>query len=67
MEYLKEYVCEENVILVQIHYEEDTHHLQAYFLPVVNEVKKIIYELDDNTDIKQLVYETSIDRINLNK
>ena len=39
MEYLKEYICEENVILVQIHYEEDTHHLQAYFLYIVNEVK----------------------------
>ena len=36
---INEYVCEENVILVQIYYEEDTHHLQAYFLYIVNEVK----------------------------
>ena len=41
MEFLKEYVCKGNIILAQINYDKDIHHLQAYFLPVVNEVKKI--------------------------
>ena len=40
MEFLKDYVGEENIILAQIHYDEDTPHLQAYFLPIVNEVKR---------------------------
>ena len=40
MDFLKKEVGEENIILAQTHYDEDTPHLQAY-LPIVNEVKKM--------------------------
>ena len=43
MEFLKDYVSEENIILAQVHYDEDTPHLQAYFLPIVDTVKKKCY------------------------
>ena len=43
MDFLKEYVGEENILLAQIHYDEDTPHLQAYFIPVVNKVKRKSY------------------------
>ena len=43
MDYLKEFVGEENIILAQIHYDEDTPHLQAYFMPIVDEVKRKCY------------------------
>lgn len=46
MEFLKEEVGEENIVLAQVHYDEDTPHLQAYFLPIVNEVKRKCYEKD---------------------
>lgn len=43
MDYLKELVGEENIVLAQIHYDEDTPHLQAYFMPIVDEVKRKCY------------------------
>ena len=51
MDFLKEYVGEENIILAQVHYDEDTPHLQAYFLPIVNEVKRKCYEKDSNGNV----------------
>ncbi len=51
MDFLKEYVGEENIILAQIHYDEDTPHLQAYFLPIVKEKKKKCFEKDKNGNI----------------
>ena len=51
MEYLKNYVGKENIILAQIHYDEDTPHLQAYFLPVVNEVNRKCYVKDKNGNV----------------
>ena len=47
-EFLKNMVGEENIVMAQIHFDEDTPHLQAYFLPVVNEVKRKVFELDEN-------------------
>lgn len=47
MEFLKQYVGEENIVLVQVHYDEDTPHLQAYFLPIVNEVKRKCFVKDN--------------------
>ena len=32
--------------MAQIHYDEDTPHLQAYLLPIVNEVKRKCYKRD---------------------
>ena len=43
MDFLKEYVGEENILLAQIHYDEDTPHLQVYFLPIVDTVKRKQY------------------------
>ena len=51
MEFLKNYVGEENIILAQVHYDEDTPHLQAYFLPVVDTVKRKCYEKDNDGNI----------------
>ena len=51
MEFLKENVGEENIILAQVHYDEDTPHLQAYFLPIVNEVNRKCYVKDDKGNV----------------
>ena len=51
LEFLKDYVGEENIILSQVHYDEDTPHLQAYFLPVVDTVKRKCYEKDNDGNI----------------
>lgn len=51
MEYLKDYVGEENIILAQVHYDEDTPHLQAYFMPIVNEVNRKCYVKDENGNV----------------
>ena len=55
MEYLKKIVGEENIILAQIHYDEDTPHLQAYFLPIVDKVKRkcFVREKDGNVVKKE--------------
>lgn len=51
MEFLKDFVGEENILLAQVHYDEDTPHLQAYFLPVVDRVKRKCYEKDNDGNI----------------
>lgn len=51
MDFLKEQVGEENILLAQIHYDEDTPHLQAYFLPIVNEVSRKCYVRDDKGNV----------------
>lgn len=54
-EFLKGLVGEENIVMAQIHFDEDTPHLQAYFLPVVNEVKRKCYQRDkDGNLIKEI-------------
>lgn len=54
-EFLKNMVSEENIVMAQIHFDEDTPHLQAYFLPVVNEVKRKCYQRDkDGNLIKEI-------------
>lgn len=51
LEYLKNNIGEENIVLAQIHYDEDTPHLQAYFLPVVNHVNRKCFQKDNNGNI----------------
>ena len=51
MEFLKKYVGEENILLSQIHYDEDTPHLQAYFVPVVTKVKRKCFVKDENGNV----------------
>ena len=53
--FLKELVGEENIVMAQVNFDEDTPHLQAYFLPVVNEVKRKCYQIDkDGNLIKEI-------------
>jgi hypothetical protein len=51
MEYLKSLVGEENIVMAHVHFDEDTPHLQAYFLPVVNEVKRKCFKRDSNGEL----------------
>lgn len=46
MKFLEDIVGTENIVMAQVHYDEDTPHLQAYFLPIVNEVKRKCYKRD---------------------
>lgn len=56
MEFLKNYVGKENIVLAQVHYDEDTPHLQAYFIPVVDKVKRKCYVKDkDGKVVKEEV------------
>lgn len=65
MEYLKDLVGEENIILAQIHYDEDTPHLQAYFLPIVNEVKRKCYVKDEDGNVIKEEYKRKDGSISL--
>lgn len=59
--HLKDLVGEENIILAQIHYDEDTPHLQAYFLPIVNEVKRKCFVKDkDGNVVKEDIKEKMV-------
>ncbi len=51
MKFLEDLVGKENIIMAQVHYDEDTPHLQAYFLPIVNEVKKKYYKRDSEGNL----------------
>lgn len=58
--FLKELVDEENIVMAQVHFDEDTPHLQAYFLPIVNEVKRKCYQRNkDGNLIKERKKEMS--------
>lgn len=51
MKFLEYLVGKENIVMTQIHYDEDTPHLQAYFLPIVNEVKRKCYKRDSEENL----------------
>lgn len=51
MKFLKDLVGKENIVMAQVHYDEDTPHLQAYFLPIVNEVKRKCYKRDSDGNL----------------
>lgn len=63
MDYLKDFVGEENIVLAQVHYDEDTPHLQAYFLPIVNQVQRKSYEKDINGNVIKIESKTKDDAI----
>ena len=46
MKFLEDLIGKENIVMAEVHYDEDTPHLQAYFLPIVNEVKRKCYKRD---------------------
>ena len=51
MKFLEDLVGKENIVMAQVHYDEDTPHLQAYFLPIVNEVQRKCYKRDSNGNL----------------
>lgn len=51
MKFLEDVVGKENIVMAQVHYDEDTPHLQAYFLPIVNEVKRKCYQRDSEGNL----------------
>ncbi len=51
MKFLEDLVGKENIVMAQVHYDEDTSHLQAYFLPIVNEVKRKWYKRDSEGNL----------------
>lgn len=51
MKFLEDLVGKENIVMAQVHYDEDTSHLQAYFLPIVNEVKRKCYKRDSEGNL----------------
>ena len=51
MKFLEDLVSKENIVMAQVHYDEDTPHLQAYFLPIVNEVKRKCYKRDSEGNL----------------
>lgn len=46
--FLSNIVGEENVVYAGVHFDEDTPHMHFYFLPVVDYVRRKVFELDEN-------------------
>lgn len=51
IKFLEDLVGKENIVMAQVHYDEDTHHLQAYFLPIVNKIKRKCYKRDSKGNL----------------
>ena len=49
--FLEDYVGKENIVYAEVHYDEDTPHMHFYFLPVVYEVKRKLFKLDNDGNI----------------
>lgn len=48
LNFIADFVGKENIMYAAIHLDESTPHLHIYFTPVVNEVKRKVFELDEN-------------------
>lgn len=46
--FLSNIVGKENVVYAGVHFDEDTPHMHFYFLPIVNQVKRKVFETDEN-------------------
>lgn len=57
--FLENLVGKDNVVYAQIHFDEDTPHLHFYFMPIVNEVRRKVFETDTNGNI---IYRERIDK-----
>lgn len=56
--FLADYVGKENVVYAVVHYDEDTPHMHFYFTPVVENVKRKVFEVDtDNNIVKKLIFD----------
>lgn len=47
-EFISNIVGKENVMYAGVHLDEDTPHMHIYWLPVVNQVKRKVFETDEN-------------------
>ena len=50
-DFLEDLVGKENIVYVEVHYDEDTPHMHFYFIPVVNEVKRKVFETDSKGNL----------------
>ena len=57
--FLEDLVGKDNIVYAEIHYDEDTPHLHFYFMPIVNEVQRKVFETDSNGNI---IYRKGIDK-----
>lgn len=48
LNFISDFVGKENIRYAAIHLDESTPHMHIYFAPVVNEVKRKVFELDEN-------------------
>ena len=46
--FLSNIVGKENVVYAGVHFDEDTTHMHFYFLPVVDHVRRKVFETDDS-------------------
>ena len=49
--FLENIVGKDNIVYAEVHYDEDTPHMHFYFLPVVNEVKRKVFEKDEEGNL----------------
>lgn len=58
--FLSNIVGEENVVYAGVHFDEDTPHMHFYFLPVVDHVRRKVFETDeDGKRITKQIYTKS--------
>ena len=57
--FLEQLVGKDNVVYAEIHFDEDTPHLHFYFMPIVNVVKRKVFETDKDGN---LIYREGIEK-----
>lgn len=65
-DFITKLVGEENMVIAQVHFDEDTPHLQAYFLPVVDKVSRKCYQRDKDGNLikeKRLDYKGNLKEV----
>ena len=50
-DFLEDLVGKENIVYAEVHCDEDTPHMHFYFIPVVNEVKRKVFETDSKGNL----------------
>lgn len=57
--FLEELIGKDNIVYAEVHYDEDTPHMHFYFMPIVDEVRRKVFETDSNGNI---IYREGIDK-----
>lgn len=50
-DFLEDLVGKENIVYAEVHYDEHTPHMHFYFIPVVNEIKRKVFETDSKGNL----------------